>query len=130
MASIFGRPMLGCERVQALIVFSVGDNAWTLDLTSGAGHLSRGTSEDADLTLTMNDDTFQKLVSGKLNPQQVLVLFLLPDSRLSAAPAEGINIAGAAQAFLFRKLKIKGSMAKAMKVSPVLAAARASPAKL
>jgi hypothetical protein len=35
-----------------------------------------------------------------------------------------------AQAFLFRKLNIKGSMAKAMKVTPVLEAARASASKL
>jgi SCP-2 sterol transfer family len=36
----------------------------------------------------------------------------------------------ALQAFLFRKLKIKGSMAMAMKVTPVLQAARAPPPKL
>lgn len=34
------------------------------------------------------------------------------------------------QAFLFRKLKIKGSMAKAMKVSPVLEAAKKQSSKL
>lgn len=34
------------------------------------------------------------------------------------------------QAFLFRKLKIQGSMAKAMKVTTVLDAARATPSKL
>jgi putative sterol carrier protein len=56
-----------------------------------------------DLTLTMTDDTFAKLVSGKLNPQQ---------------------------AFIFRKLKIKGGMAMAMKVTPVLQAARSPPSKL
>jgi putative sterol carrier protein len=34
------------------------------------------------------------------------------------------------QAFLFRKLKIKGSMAKALKVQPVLDAAKAATSKL
>jgi putative sterol carrier protein len=89
--------------VQGVILFEVGSQKWTLDLSSGAGSLKQGEEGAPDLTLTMTDENFAKLVSGKLNPQQ---------------------------AFLFRKLKIKGSMAKAMKVSPVLEAARASTSKL
>lgn len=49
------------------------------------------------------DDTFEKLVNGKTNPQQ---------------------------AFLFRKLKIKGSIGMAMKVVPVLSAAKGPVSKL
>lgn len=50
----------------------------------------------ADIVLTMNGTTFVNLVNGKIGSQQ---------------------------AFLMRKLKIKGSMALAMKLQPVLDAA-------
>jgi putative sterol carrier protein len=58
--------------MQGVILFDVGNQKWTLDLSSGAGSLKQGgDSESADLTLTMTDENFAKLVSGKLNPQQV-----------------------------------------------------------
>ena len=57
--------------VQGVILFDVSDKKWTLDLSSGAGSLKEGDTDNADLTLTMNDENFAKLVSGKLNPQQV-----------------------------------------------------------
>lgn len=54
-----------------MIVFDVGGKEWTLDLSSGAGSLGKGAAEEPDLVLTTNDANFEKLVSGKLNPQQV-----------------------------------------------------------
>ena len=57
--------------MQGVILFDVSDKKWTLDLSSGAGSLKEGDTDNADLTLTMNDENFAKLVSGKLNPQQV-----------------------------------------------------------
>lgn len=54
-----------------MIVFDVSDKKWTLDLTSGTGSLKEGDADSADLTLSMTDENFEKLVSGKLNPQQV-----------------------------------------------------------
>lgn len=129
-----------------MIVFDIGDRQWTLDLSSGNGSIKEGQSdEDADVTLSMSgavlsdvhytepircsaameihangpehlvwnnctiallacaDDTFDKLVNGKTNPQQ---------------------------AFLFRKLKIKGAIGMAMKVVPVLSAAKGPVSKL
>ena len=61
----------GSSTVQGVIVFDVGGKGWTLDLSSGAGTLAKGAKADSDLVLTTNDANFEKLVSGKLNPQQV-----------------------------------------------------------
>lgn len=53
--------------------------------------------EKPDLTLTINDANFVKMASGQQSPQQ---------------------------AFLMRRLKIQGSMAMALKLQPVLDAAK------
>lgn len=93
------------KTIKGVIVFCIGDETWTLDLTDGAGKLSEGGLEGGkpDLTLTVTPENFAKLVAGKLNPQQ---------------------------AFLFRKLKISGSMGMALKLSPVLEVANKPASKL
>lgn len=79
------------------MVFNIDGEHFTLDLRKGKGNLSRGKPEGKpDLTLTVNDDNFVKLVNGKLGPQQ---------------------------AFLMRKLKIQGKMGLAMKMESILEAA-------
>jgi putative sterol carrier protein len=79
----------------------VDGETWKLDLRKGKGILyKKKNGEDVDkvdITLTMNGKTFVSLVNGKLGSQQ---------------------------AFLMRKLKIKGSMALAMKLQPILDAAK------
>lgn len=49
------------------------DSEWTLDLRQGkTPSVSEGPPADSpDLTLTINDDNFAKLVAGKLGQQQV-----------------------------------------------------------
>jgi hypothetical protein len=109
------------KRVKGLVVFKIDGSDWTLDLrpasedgAAGGGGGGGGGSdkkksrvqegapdEAADLTLTIKDDDFVKLVAGKLNPQQ---------------------------AFLTRRLKIAGAMSLAMKLQPILDAA-AKPGK-
>lgn len=105
--------------IKGVIVFDIdGAGRWVLDLREGKGTLKRsgggaggGSDEggdaeeetDADLVLTMSGDTFVKLVAKKMTSQQ---------------------------AFLTRKLKIKGSMGMAMKLQPVLDAAVDTPSKL
>ena len=80
-----------------------GSGRWLLDLREGKGTLQEANA-DADLVLTMAGDTFVKLVAKKISSQQ---------------------------AFLMRKLKIKGSMGMAMKLQPVLdAAVDGTPSKL
>ena len=78
--------------IKGVIVFEIdGSGRWVLDLREGSGALTRGEGDDKgdddqpepDLVLTMSGDTFVKLVSKKMSSQQ---------------------------AFLTRKLKIKGSM--------------------
>ncbi|KAK9833083.1 hypothetical protein WJX74_006708 [Apatococcus lobatus] len=88
-------------RVKGLILFKIDGDEWTLDLRPETenGTISQGPPPEGfkpDLTLTINDDNFVKLVNGKIGPQQ---------------------------AFLLRKLKIGGSMAMAMKLQPILDAA-------
>ena len=60
-------------RFQGLVLFKIDDEEWTLDLRSGKGKVSKGgAGEDKpDLTLTISDDNFVKLVMGKMGPQQV-----------------------------------------------------------
>jgi putative sterol carrier protein len=82
---------------QAIVVFDIDGDKWTLDLRPDHGSLEKGeASEDAALTLTMNEATFINLVLGKTSPQT---------------------------AFIMRKLKINGSMALAMKTQAILDAA-------
>jgi len=88
-------------------VFDIeGSGRWLLHLREGKGTLQEANDADADadLVLTMAGDTFVKLVAKKISSQQ---------------------------AFLMRKLKIKGSMGMAMKLQPVLdAAVDGTPSKL
>ncbi len=64
--------------VQGLVLFKIDDEEWTLDLRSGKGKVSKGGagSDKPDLTLTISDDNFVKLVMGKMGPQQVLLFYL------------------------------------------------------
>jgi hypothetical protein len=57
---------------QGLVVFVIDGDHWTLDLREGAGAVTQGPPIDkADLTLTISDENFAKMVMGKLSPQQV-----------------------------------------------------------
>ncbi|KAK9794037.1 hypothetical protein WJX73_008916 [Symbiochloris irregularis] len=91
-------------KVKGLIVFHIDDEKWALDLRPGKSSVEKGAPKDKpDLTLTITDENFLKLTSGKLGPQQ---------------------------AFLMRKLKISGSMALALKLQPILDAAAPPKSKL
>ena len=58
--------------MQGLIVFDVDKEKWALDLREGTRSVTKGAPSDKpDLTLTITDDNFVKLVNGKLGPQQV-----------------------------------------------------------
>mmetsp|Transcript_632 Transcript_632/g.1846 ORF Transcript_632/g.1846 Transcript_632/m.1846 type:complete len:122 (+) Transcript_632:92-457(+) len=95
------------KRTKGLILFKIDDSEWSLDLRDPAkASVTSGAPPDGDspdLTLTISDANFEKLVAGKLGPQQ---------------------------AFLLRKLKIKGSMGLAMKLQPILDAAATPQSKL
>jgi putative sterol carrier protein len=97
------------KKIKGLVVFKIDGDDFTLDLrvaeegsAGGDGKRSRvragapDAGDSADLTLTLSDADFVKLVAGKLNPQQ---------------------------AFLTRRLKIAGAMSLAMKLQPILDAA-------
>lgn len=73
-----GNSAMHADRLQSLlqgiVVFKIDGEDWTLDLREGKGTLTKGGPEDkADLTLTIGDENFAKLVMGKLGPQQVTV---------------------------------------------------------
>lgn len=60
------------KHTQGLVVFLIDGQHWTLDLREGAGTVTQGPPIDKpDLTLTISDDNFAKMVMGKLSPQQV-----------------------------------------------------------
>ena len=60
---------------QAVVLFKIDGSEWTLDLRqdSTPSVAEGGPPADVkpDLTLTISDDNFAKLVAGKLGPQQV-----------------------------------------------------------
>jgi putative sterol carrier protein len=89
-------------KVKGLIHFKIDDSEWTLDLRQGeTPSLVDGPPKtEPDLRVTINDDNFANLVAGKLGQQK---------------------------AFLLGKLKIKGSMGMAMKLSPIIEAAAPPP---
>ena len=54
------------------MVFDIDGEKWTLDLRPGSRKVSQGEPEGKpDLTLTISDQNFVKLVMGKMGPQQV-----------------------------------------------------------
>lgn len=95
------------KSTKGLIQFNIDNDKWTVNLRDPeatsvvSGPVPKG--ESPDLVLTISDANFAKLVAGKLGPQQ---------------------------AFLLRKLKIKGSMGMAMKLQPILDAAATPQSKL
>ncbi len=64
--------MFWFPNLQGLVVFNIDGEQWALDLREGKGSVNKGAPADKpDLTLTISDENFVKLVMGKLNPQQV-----------------------------------------------------------
>ncbi len=58
--------------MQGIVVFDIDGEKWTLDLTPGSRSVKKGAPEGKpDLTLTISDENFVKLVMGKMGPQQV-----------------------------------------------------------
>ena len=131
-------------------MFKVDDDDWTLDLREGKGSVAKGVPADKpDLTLTINDENFAKMVMGKLNPQQVRdckgvcvfwgvrmgrrarTITRLRRARAAAAAAARVKThtptshtpRHTPKAFLLRKLKISGAMGMALKLQPILDAA-------
>jgi len=95
---------------KAIFAFTLKNTAgktesWYLDLkntgTVGKGLAPEG--EKSDVTLVLNDETFEKLVNGNAKAQQL---------------------------FMSGKLKIKGNMMKATRLEPILSAAKPPGAKL
>lgn len=79
-------------------MYDVGGKLLTLDLKNLPGAVSDGQTNDRpDLVITVNEEDFLNLASGKANPQQL---------------------------FMKGRLKIKGNMAIALKVQTVMEAAR------
>jgi len=63
--------------------------SWNVDLKNGKGSVAEGKSDKAECTLTIGDDDYVGMMTGKLNSQQL---------------------------FMQGKLKIKGNMGLAMKL--------------
>jgi hypothetical protein len=117
-----------------VIVFVVDDETWTLDSRDGQPpSVTRGgppAGAKPDLTLTMSDENFAKMVMGKLSPQQVRRVCAARRCRVwprTQAPRNGpaalLHAPPHQQAFLLRKLKLSGSMGLALKLQPILDAA-------
>jgi len=83
------------QGMNSIFLFDItGDNAgqYAVTIADGAATVSEGAVDNPSITLTMTDENFVALVTGKLNGQT---------------------------AFLTGKLKIKGDMGLAMKLSSI-----------
>lgn len=91
--------MLNFSYYQGSVVFQISDTNETyfLDLKSDNPSVSEGDGNDPDLIVTVESSNMSKLISGELKPQQ---------------------------AFMKGKLKVKGKMNLAMKLTTVLAATK------
>lgn len=76
--------------------------SWHIDLRT-KGEVGKGLGDKPTTTLTLSEEDFGKLVSGKANAQKL---------------------------FMSGKLNVKGDVMKATKLEPVLARSRAAVAKL
>ncbi|KAG7388120.1 hypothetical protein PHYPSEUDO_013080 [Phytophthora pseudosyringae] len=87
------------NKVKGVIKFDIaGAGAWLVDLKNGKGSVKASAASDkADLTISLSEENFLKMMDNKLNPQQ---------------------------AFMKGLVKIKGNMGLAMKLNVVLAATR------
>ena len=78
------------DKVRGVYLFKItGGKAWTVDLKNGGGSVKEGEQGKADCTITIADEDFVGLITGKANGQQL---------------------------FMSGKLKISGNMALAMKL--------------
>lgn len=61
------------SKVKGVIKFDIsGAGAWLVDLKNGKGSVKAATAADkADLTITLSEENFLKMMDNKLNPQQV-----------------------------------------------------------
>ncbi|KAH8599359.1 putative fatty acid-binding protein [Bisporella sp. PMI_857] len=78
------------------------EESWHIDLKN-KGEVGKGLGDKPTVTLSLSDDDFGKLVSGKANAQRL---------------------------FMGGKLKVKGDVMKATKMEPILKKAQAVKAKL
>ncbi|EHL00313.1 Sterol carrier protein, SCP [Glarea lozoyensis ATCC 20868] len=76
--------------------------SWHIDLKE-KGEVGKGLGTKPNVTLSLSDDEFGKLIAGKANAQRL---------------------------FMSGKLKVKGDVMKATKMEPILSKARAVQAKL
>jgi putative sterol carrier protein len=84
------------KAVNAVYEFNItGDNGgvWTVDLKKEPGEVKAGSQGTANCTVTCSANDFMNIVGGKMNPQM---------------------------AFMSGKLKIKGDMGLAMKLTKII----------
>ena len=83
----------GINAIYEFQISGPGGGTWTLDLTVPGGNVYAGSSGKANCTVSMEDESFVKMVTGQLNPQN---------------------------AFMTGKLKVTGNMGLALKLTNVL----------
>jgi putative sterol carrier protein len=84
------------KAVNAVYQFNIegdGGGTWTVDLTKEPGCVSAGPSEAAKCTVSAKAPDFVNIISGKMNPNM---------------------------AFMSGKIKVKGDMALAMKLTKII----------
>ncbi len=89
------------------------ESEWSLDLRDPAkARVISGAppeGESPDLTLTISDANFAKLVAGKLGPQQVILLFQLVNRRNLSLSPTGFSLHPGPQQTLQQQLQSMGA---------------------
>ena len=121
------------------VLFDLGDDGrWLLDLRVAAGEdagVRKGGAANGaspDLTVTMKEAVFLKLINGDLEPQSALINGASPVAgvhRAAARTERGGRPLSRACALSAGDLKVRGNMGLATKLGPVLRAAGEARAK-